>query len=67
MVTRNIVIGGMTGGAGHVGMVTQGYGGTYVEPELHVLSAVVKQVRRSAVAVQSKITARVIQKVRKAR
>jgi len=27
MVTRNIVIGGMTGGASHVGMVTQGYGG----------------------------------------
>lgn len=34
MTTRNIVISGMTGGAGHVGIVTQGFGGVYAEPEL---------------------------------
>jgi len=32
MVGRNIVVGGMTGGAGHTGLVTQGYGGTYTAP-----------------------------------
>lgn len=30
MVGRNIVIAGMAGGAGHVGIVTVGYGGTYI-------------------------------------
>lgn len=32
MVGRNIVIGGMTGGAGQTGMVTKGYGGVYIPP-----------------------------------
>lgn len=57
MTTRNIVIQGMTGGAGHVGMVTQGFGGTFIPSVARVLTAKVKQVRR---------TATVIQKVRKA-
>lgn len=41
MVGRNIVVGGMSGGAGHVGMVTQGYGGTYVEPAIIVMGEVI--------------------------
>lgn len=32
MVGRNIVVGGMSGGAGHVGMATQGYGGVFDIP-----------------------------------
>ena len=32
MTVKNVVVGGMTGGVGHVGVVTQGFGGTYTEP-----------------------------------
>lgn len=41
MTGLNIAIGGMSGGAGHVGMVTQGFGGTYIEP-VRIIRRVIK-------------------------
>ena len=41
MAVRNIVIGGMSGGSGHVGMVAQGFGGTYIAP-VRIITDIVK-------------------------
>jgi len=45
MTVRNIAIGGMTGGSGHVGMVTQGYGGTFTAPPPGVIISLSLQER----------------------
>ena len=41
MTVRNIAVSGMSGGAGHVGMVTQGFGGIYIAP-VRIIRRVIK-------------------------
>lgn len=53
MVGRNIVIKGMTGGAGHIGIVTLGYGGIWiVSPEGTIIVIVSSRIGIPIVALQ---------------
>lgn len=46
MVVRNIAVNGMSGGVGHIGMMTQGYGGIYIHPSVPRISFVLSFLKR---------------------